>query len=318
MSFKVINTQAYLTDEARKYLEDNDCRIEFVDLGKLDDASFSAALEGVHGVIAGGEWWTDKTLGAGASDSLKSVARTGTGVDHIDLEAASKHGIQVTNTPGATSHAVADLTIGLFLCLLRDIPGVIMNMKKGIWEQSRGRELGSMTVGVVGAGAIGKEVIKRARGFGSPILAYDVLEDSDFAKEYQVKYVPLEELVSNSDIVSLHCPLMKETEGLISKKLISLMKKDAYLANFSRAQIVDREALIRALSSGAIAGAAIDVHDPAPCDPDDALVMLDNVLPTPWMAYSTRECIARMCMGAARDLVAVLRGEKTAYPVNKI
>ena len=318
MSFNIIDTSPYLTDEARQYLEDNDCRIEAIDLSNLDEAGFCDALRGVHGVIACGESWTDTTLGAGARESLKCVARTGAGVDHVDLEAATRHGIQVTNTPGATSHAVGDFAIGLFLCLLRDIPRAAQNMKNGVWQQHRGRELGALTIGVVGTGGIGREVIRRLRGFGSDVLAFDVHEDEGFATECGVTYLPLPELMRRADIVSLHCPLLPETTGLIDAALIQSMKKDAYLVNTSRAPVVDRDALTAALDAGYIAGAAVDVHDPVPCDPEDPLVMLDNVLATPFMAYSTQECIARMCITAVKDLVAVLNGEAPVYPVNTI
>ena len=318
MSFKVTNTAAYLTAEAEAHLEQNGCKVEFVELDELTEDEFCAALRGVEAVIASGEWWTDKTLGAGAADRLKIVARSGAGVDHVNLVAATRHGVQVTNTPGATSFAVADFTMGLILCLLRGIPGVAHDMKRGVWQQSCGRELGQLTLGVVGTGSIGKEVIKRAAGFGGRILAFDIAEDDGLVQQHKVEYFSLDKLVAESDIVSLHCPLTEETKGLISVDLLNQMKPKALLVNTSRAPVVDRAALMEALQSGRIGAAAIDVHDPVPCCPDDPLVLLDNVLATPFMAYRTEECIARMSMTAAKDVVAVLQGHPPKHPVNQL
>jgi len=315
MSFEVINTQAYLTDEAKDYLEKNDCRIRFQPLDALDDEQFCRGIRAVDAVIAGGEWWTDKRLGS--ADKLKIVARTGAGVDHVDLQAAARHGIWVTNTPGATSRAVADFTLGLILSLLRNIPAMAADMKNGKWEQFCGKELGSLTLGVVGTGSIGKEVIVRARGFGAKILAYDIAPGGQFAAHWQVRYVSLDELMARSDIVSIHCALTEQTEGLINAENLELMKKEAYLVNTSRAGVVDKDALMAALQAKKIAGAAIDVHDPAPCAPDDPLVALDNVIATPWTAYKTEESIARMCITAVADLVTVLRGGRPRFPVNE-
>ncbi len=315
MPHTVVNTQDYLTSEARAKLAGNDCVVRDLGLEQLTEDEFCAEIRGVEAVIAGGEWWTERVFQAG--DKLKIVARTGAGVEHVDLAAASRHGVWVTNTPGATSHAVADFTLGLMLCLLRNMPAMVQDMKEGKWEQFRGRELGSLTVGIVGVGSIGKEVIKRAHGFGATILGYDVAPDEQFGRQWQVQYVALDDLLARSDIVSLHCALNEQTHGLIDEHRLSLIKKDAYLVNTSRAGVVDKDALVATLKAGEIAGAAIDVHDPAPCPPHDPLVALDNVIATPWTAYKTEEAISRMCTAAAADVVAVLSGGVPKYPVNE-
>ncbi len=316
MAFELLDTTSYLVDEAKDYLQKHNCRIRRCALAGMTVDESRREMQGVQAVIAGGdEHWTDELLGAAAG--LKIVARTGAGVETVDLAAAARRGIWVTNTPGATSNAVADFTLGLIICLLRNIPSAAEDMKKGKWNRFRGRELGSLTLGIVGAGSIGKEVIKRARGFGARILAYDITPDSEFAEEWGVQYVSLDELMSRSDIVSLHCSLNEKTRGLIDGRRLKLMKKEACLVNTSRAQVVEKEALVAVLRVHGIAGAAIDVHDPAPCPPDEPLVALDNVIVTPWTAYNTQESVSAMCMSAVIDAVSVLEGRTPRFPVNK-
>jgi D-3-phosphoglycerate dehydrogenase len=316
MPFTIINTQAYFTGEARTHLEQNRCEIRYCALEDLTEDEFCREIRGVHAVIAGGEWYTPKVFAA--ADKLKIVARTGAGFDHVDIAAASEHGIWVTTTPGATSNAVADFTLGLILCILRNIPAMTQEIKAGEWKQFCGRELASLTVGIVGAGAIGREVIKRVRGFDATILAYDVQPDSTFAENWRVQYVSLDELMAQSDVVSLHTPLNEHTRGLIDERRLKLMKREAYLVNTSRPGVVDKAALVRALEAEEIAGAAIDVHHPHPTSPDDPLVRLDNVIATPWTAYNTEASVAKMCSTAARDVVKVLNGNPPSFPVNAL
>ena len=320
MPFSVINTQQYLTQEAKDYLAANGCAVRYRHLERMPHQEMLRELAGVEGVIAGSEVYDEGAFQA--AEGLKIVARTGTGYNWIDVEAATRHGVWVTITAGATSQAVADFTLGLILSLLRNIHRMAQDMKSGHWNQFRGRELGSLTLGVVGAGSIGQEVVRRARGFAPsdrrpPVLAYDVRADPEFARQWEVQYVPLDQLMAESDVISINVALTRETEGLIDRRRLGLMKQDAYLVNTSRATVVDKEALIDALRAGRIAGAAIDVHDPAPCSPDDPLVCLDNVLATPWSAYNTDQAIERMSIMAARDLVAALKGERPQHPVNQ-
>lgn len=317
MSSTVINTEEYLTEEARACLEENGCQVRDCALQRLTEDELCQKIRGIDAVIgAGSIWWTEKVFQS--ADKLKIVARTGVGYETIDLSAASKYGIWVTNTPGAPSYAVADFTLGLILCLLRKIPAMAQDMKNGKWKQFCGRELRSLTLGIVGVGSIGREVIKRARDFGAKILAYDIVQDHEFAEEWQVQYVPLDELIAQSDVVSLHVPLNEKTKGLIDQRRLKLMKKQSYLVNTSRPAVVEKEALVKALEARKIVGAAIDVHDPAPCQPDDPLVLLDNVIATPWTAYKTDEAIARMSITAAKDVVTVLHGGVPEFPVNKL
>ena len=316
MSFAVINTAAYMTEEALSFLEENGCRVIDRELAGLREDEFCREIGGIDAVIADGERYSEKIFEA--ADRLKIVARTGAGYDRVNTVAASKHGIWVTTTPGATSNGMADFTLGLILCLLRNIPAMAQEMKEGVWKGFVGRDLASMTLGIVGAGSIGREVIKRAKAFGADILAHDIQADNQFAREWGVTYVSLDELMAKADIVSLHVSLNEETRGLIDQTRLKLMKRESYLVNTSRPTVVDKEALIKALAEKKIAGAAIDVHEPEPVSPDDPLVLLDNVIATPWTAYNTKEGSARMCITAARDVVTVLQGGVPKFPVNKL
>ena len=316
MSFTVIDATPYMTAEAKTFLEQSGCRIKQLDLANLTEDELCESLKRVNATIAGGERYTKNVFRA--ADELKIVARTGVGYDNVDILAAEEHGVWVTTTPGATSAAVADFTLGMFLCLLRNIPLMAQEMKADNWTPLTGQELASMTLGVVGTGSIGREVIKRANAFGAKVLAYDLQKDAEFAERWHVQYLPLDELMAQSDIVSLHVPANEETIGMIDERRIQLMKRDAYLVNTSRPNVLVKDALVRALEDNTIKGAAIDVHDVVPCRPDDPLVHLNNVIATPWGAYNTEEAIVNMCITAVSDIVAVLQGGKPKFPVNKM
>lgn len=316
MSYTVLNTQADLTEEAKAYLQKNGCTIRFEPLAYgLSEDEICQELRGADAVLAGNEGYTEKVFEAG--EWLRIVARVGVGYDNVDLAAATRHGVWVTNTPGATTPGVAEFTIGLMLCLLRHIPAMVHDMQRGRWNRQRGRELGSLTVGVIGAGSIGKEVIKLARAFGSEVLAYDVVQDDEFARAYRIRYVSLDQLMAESDIITIHCSLNQDTRGLIDAPRLGLTKKGACLVNTARASIVDKAALIETLESGQLAGAALDVHDPAPCSLDDALARLDSVIATPWTAANTDGVCVRASIMATRDVVRVLKGGVPEFALNE-
>ena len=238
--------------------------------------------------------------------------------DKVDLEAATKRGIWVTNTPDATTEAVADFTFGLILCLIREIPTMINEMRSGIWRKICGTELGAQTVGVVGVGHIGKAVIRRLRGFGTEVLAFDVARDESFVAEQQFQYVDLDELLRRSDIVTLHCAQKEKTKGIIDESAINKMKKGILLINTARPGVIVKDAVAAALKDKRIAAAAIDVHDPMPAGADDPLVYPENVIPTPWNASNTDISTYAMTMGAAEEVLRVLNVERPLNPVNQI
>ncbi|KXB00282.1 3-phosphoglycerate dehydrogenase [candidate division MSBL1 archaeon SCGC-AAA261G05] len=224
-----------------------------------------------------------------AGGNLKLIVRAGVGLDNIDLDTAKERNIKVVNTPEAPTTAVAELTISLMLAWARKIPKADKAMKEGKWIKSQlvGTELKDKTLGIIGTGRIGREVARRAKALGMNLLGYDV-EKSDEFKEMGGEYVGLEELLQNSDYVTLHVPLIPPTRHMISEEELNLMKSTAVLVNAARGPIVDEEALIKALKNEKIAGACIDVceHDPPEESP---LTQLDNVILTPHLGASTRE-----------------------------
>ena len=314
MAFSVINVIDFITDEATALLAANDCTVRSANLGDMSEAERCSQLRDVDAVVAGNEPWTESVFNA--TEKLKIVARSGAGYDQVDLDAATRHGVWVTNTPDATSNAVAEITIALILCLLRGIPVMLNDMKAGRWKRIQGKELGSMTIGIVGTGHIGREVIKRASSFGSKVLACDIAPDQAFAAKYQAQYVALEALLSQSDIVTLHCALNDQTRGLISERTLNLMKRSAYLINTSRPAVIVKEDLTQTLSSKRIAGAAIDVHDPKP-EPDDPLIQLENVIATPWIASNTDISCDAMVTTAVQEIVRVLQGGEPRFALNR-
>ena len=304
-----------MTEEAQRIFTENHCQVRFVRLERLTESEFCQTIVGVEGILAGGEYYTPRVFEA--AGQLKIVARSGVGVDHVDLKAAAEHGVWVTNTPGATNTSVAEFTIGLMLSLLRHIATIAAQMKTGNFVRTGGRELAGPTLGVIGTGGIGKEVSRLARAFGTEVLGYDIHPDLDFAQAHQVEYVSLKQLLQQSDIVTIHCGLDENTRGMIGEAELQLMQPTAYLVNTARPQIVDKGALVHCLKTGNLAGAAIDVWETIPCPADDPLLLLDNVLATSWSAYYTDKAVSNMHRRAAQEIVRVLQGHPPQHPVNK-
>jgi phosphoglycerate dehydrogenase-like enzyme len=315
MSFTVINTLYFERERADQHLAANGCEVKNVDLIHLSEDQMCAEVRGVAAIIAGNERYSERVFRV--ADNLKIVARAGAGYDQIDLEAAARHGIWVTTAPEVTKNSVADYTLAVILCQIRSIPPMFEDMKAGVWRPILGEELGSLTLGIIGTGHIGREVIRRAHGFGPRVLAFDIAPDEEFAAKYQFSYVTLDGLLSQSDIITLHCALNDETRGLINRQTLNRMKPHAYLINTSRPAVIVKEDLVEALSSKRLAGAVIDVHDPKPCPPGDPFITLDNVLATPWAAGCTHTHVISVAMQTAEEVVRVLHGGTPRFPLNR-
>ncbi len=272
-------------------------------------------LKGCDGAIVSIDPFTPKVLSA--AKQLKVIARTGVGYDAINVPAATEAGVAVCITPGANNRAVADFTFTLLLASARRLMDNVAEVAKGGWKRHQGTDPSGSTIGIVGMGSIGKEVAKRARGFDMRVLAYDVYQDQAFATEHQVTYVPLEQLLKESDYVTLHCFLNETTHHLINAERLSLMKPTAYLINTARGPIVDEEALYHALKEKKIAGAALDVFAHEPLLPDSPLRTLDNVYLSPHVAGVTEGASRAMGMIAADNVISILKGEKPLGLVNK-
>ncbi len=265
-------------------------------------------------IISGAEPLTAEALAA--CPNLRMVMKHGVGIDNIDLDAATSLGIVVANAPGTNTEAVADWVITTMLALLRGVCAASHSTRAGKWERFVGRELGAMAIGVIGTGRIGVEVIKRVCGFGTTVLAYDVVQNDELKSRYGVRYVSLDELLGTSDLVTLHVPLMEQTRKMIGTAELSRMKETAYLINAARGELVDEEALYEHLKAGRIAGAALDVYSTEP-PLASPLIKLDNVLATPHIAaytYEAMELMDRMCAETITTIFARKRSPNLLNP----
>ena len=239
---------------------------------------------------------------------LRVVGRAGVGVDNIDADAATRRGVVVMNTPGANAVAVAELTIGLMLALARKLPAANSTMHAGKWEKKslQGAELRGKTLGILGLGRIGLEVAKRAKGFGLEIMGSDPFVSAAVARENGIKLVTLDELIAGSDYITLHVGLTAQTAGVVNAKSLAAMKKGVRIINCARGELIEDAALVAALKSGQVAGAALDVFAVEPLK-DSPYFELDNVILTPHIAGSTGEAQEAVGIQIARQVREYLK-----------
>ena len=279
----------------------------------LKAAELVRLLADMDGYIAGLDEINRQVIAS--AHKLKVIARYGVGFDNVDLQAAQEHGIIVTNTPGANSKAVAELTVGLMISLGRSLPQACQETKAGGWPRLPSFSLEGKNIGLYGLGAIGKQVARQLAGFDCKILAFDVAADAEFAAAHQVKLVPQDELISSSDFLSLHCPVVPETRGMVNQAFLSRMKPGAFLINTARGELVDEQALLVALQSGHLRGLALDVYSKEPPGAEHPLVRLPQVITTPHIASHSDSATTAMGRLSLEDCLAVLRGDAPKYPV---
>lgn len=301
--------------EPRRLLENAGHEVVLNPLGRpLTEEELAGFVADCEAVIVGVDPVSERVLEAGKK--LKVVAKHGVGVDNIDLKAAKARGIVVTNVPSSNSEAVADLTFGLLLAVTRQIPRADAALRQGTWKRFVGPELYQKTLGILGLGAIGKGVARRARGFDMRVLAYDVRWDEAFAREHGVERASLEQVFRESDFVSLHLPLLPSTERIVNAGTLALMKPTSYLINAARGELIDEAALYSALAGGKLAGAALDAFAQEPPAADNPLFTLPNVVVTPHIGAYSFEANRNMGVGAARNVLAVLAETQPANPVS--
>lgn len=247
-----------------------------------------------------------------AADDLRIIARAGAGLDNIDMDAASKAGIVVSSTPQANSISVAELAVGLMISLARQIPAADWDTRAGGWNRQifTGGELSGKTLGVVGFGRIGVLTATRAKVFGMDIIGHDDYVDPESAPvmELGARMVGLDELLAQADFITCHVPLTDGTREMFNADLFEKMKPGAFFINTSRGEVVNENALARALQSEQIAGAALDVRQVEPPDAASPLNALTNVILTPHIAAFTHEAQSRVVDAVCRDVQAVLKG----------
>ena len=263
-------------------------------------------LQGHDAVIAAGEPYTREVLTR--ADTLKHVARWGVGFDLVDVPAATELGVLVTTTQGANDWGVADHALGLMLALAHSIVDNDREVRAGVWGRPVGVDVWRKTLGIVGLGRIGKGVARRGRGFEMRVLAAEPEPDRAFVEEHGVELVPLEQLLRESDFVSLHCPANPETRHIINAERLALMKPTAYLVNTARGPLIDEDALYDALVAGRLAGAGLDVRDVEP-PLDTRFHELRNVVLTSHVAGVTEETMAAMERMAVESILQGFRNE---------
>jgi len=305
-----------LADEAIKMLKDNNFEVKYEELDH--DSLLNEIAEYDALIVRSRTKVTADIVEKGASGNLKVIGRAGIGVDNIDVKKATELGIKVVNAPTGSTISVAELAVAHMLALARSLPKADSSMKRGEWikKQLKGVELYGKTLGLIGSGRIAQHVARIAKGLGMNILVYSPHCTDEKAQKMGAKRATLEEVLKESDFVSLHIPKTEETYHLIDEEKLSLMKPTAYLINCARGGVVDEDALYRFLKEGKIAGAAIDVFEEEP-PKGSKLLELENVVLSPHIGASTKEAQIRAGTICVEQVMKVLRGEEPDFWVNR-
>ncbi len=255
-----------------------------------------------------------------AAAKLQVIARTGAGVDNVDVQAATARGIPVCYTPEANCSSVVEHALAVILALAKNLPAMdraVRQSRFAVRHQYQSSDVAGKVLGVVGFGRIGRELVRRAVGLlDMTAVIFDPYLNAEQTPSEIRRAWRLQEVFEQADFVTLHAPYSKETHHLVNADLIGRMKRTSYLINTSRGAVVDEAALVRALRAGAIAGAALDVFEEEPPEPTNPLLTLDNVILTPHTAALTKECAARMAVGAVEGVLAVLAGKRPKHVFN--
>ena len=275
-------------------------------------------IQGVDGLVVLRPWVKRSTFAEGAAD-LVVIGRSGAGYDKIDLDACTEHGVAVFNAPMALNHSTASSALLFMLALAKRLPDQERITRQGRWDRQAavmGSEIQGRTLGIVGLGHSGRELARLVAPFAMRILAFSPHADPAAAQSLGVRLTSLDEVLRESDFVSLHCRLTAETRGLIGAPQLALMKPAAYFINVGRGELVDQQALVAALRDRRIAGAGLDVFEVEPLPPDDPLIGLDNVILTPHWSASTSDVWRATGAAMAEGMLKAARGERPDNVVN--
>lgn len=310
MKHRVLVTAPYMQpvlDRFRPQFEAQGIEVQGVVVReRLGEDELLALVPAFDGVICGDDHFTDRVLAA--APRLRVIAKWGTGTDSIDIRACALRGVQVRNTPGAFTEAVADSVLGYILAFARRQPWMNQTMKQGVWEKIPGHSLSERTLGIVGVGAIGRSVARRARAFGMVVLGNDIKEvPEEFLRETGVTMVDKPALYAGSDYLSVNCDLNPTSRHLLGGAAFATMRRDAVLINTARGGVVDETALIEALRLGEIGGAALDVFEKEPLPPSSPLREMDNVMLAPHNSNSSPAAWERVHQSTVTQLLDVLR-----------
>jgi D-3-phosphoglycerate dehydrogenase len=306
-SFKA-DSSGPAAEQLRRFVADRGGEILYNPCGRpLQEDKLIPLLTNAEGYIAGLDFITKKVIDA--APSLRVISRYGAGVDRVDLAAAKARNIAVCNTPGANAQAVADLAFALILAAARRIPALDRKTREGRWPRSTGIELYGKRIGILGLGAVGKAVAKRAQGFSMEVLAYDPYIDTRYAEENHITVSGFDGLIAGSDVISLHLPLTEETRYIIDAAVMGRMKRGAIIVNTARGGLIDEEAACGLLKSGHLGGLGLDAYEEEPPS-QSPLFELENVVVTPHTASHTAEAAANMAAMSVQNLIDVLSGKE--------
>ena len=296
---------------------------EYIEIPCQTESEIIEATTDADAAFAPGEPFNRRVIEHMRKCRIISVA--GTGYDHVDLDAATEHGICVSNTPEYCTEEVSDQAMALLLACARKIVISVIGVKAGEWDSLVDSRLHTkltpmfrlrgQTLGIIGIGRIGRVLASKARGFGMKVIAYDPYIDPSIAREMKVELVGFERLLEKSDFISLHMPLNDETRRMFGLEQFKRMKSSAFLINAARGGLVDEKALYTALTRGYIAGAGLDVTDPEPPAPDNPLLQLENVLISPHSGYYSEQSLFEVLKQAEEEVFRVLGG---GWPKNLV
>lgn len=302
MNFKLLVTSrsfGTVGDEATNLLRDAGIQIDHATA-----AQFEALIENYDALIIGAHPFLPELMEK--CHNLKIICKHGAELDNIPLDKAKELGITVTNVPGVNSHRVADLTFGLLLAVARQISYTDRLVHSGKWQTATGTDVYGKTLGLLGLGAIGKNVALRAKGFGMTVLAYDPFVQAlpeDFS---HVTLCDLDYVLQNSDFLSLHLPLNSETVKILTEEKLLMMKRGSYVINTAKGELIDEDALFHLLKAKHLAGAALDVCTVEPIEPLNPLLTLENVIITPHIGVYSKEAIAQVSLSCAKSVLSKL------------
>ena len=309
MTFRVLISAPYFLpeiDRFKTFFDENNIEPVIAPVEeRLEEAELLELISDIDGIVCGDDRLTARVFDA--APRLKVVSKWGTGIDSIDSAAAAARNIAVCRTPDAFTEPVADTVLGYILCFARNLPFMDTAMKQGTWKKIPGRAMNESTVGVVGVGAIGCAILRRAAPFGPRLLGYDPADiDPKTIAEVGVEMTSLEDLLARSDFVSINCDLNGSSFHLMNAETFALMQSHAIIVNAARGPVIDEKDLISALQSGAIAGAAMDVFEDEPLPVDSPLRAMDNVLIAPHASNSSRMAWERVHLNTLNQLASEL------------
>lgn len=277
------------------------------------EEELAGAMQNIDVLVSGTEPVTARVMDA--APNLMFIAKHGVGYENIDLDAAKARSVPVAIAGGAIADSVADMAMGLLLACARHIPQGDRAVRAGKWPRMVGVELRGQTLGIIGLGQIGREVALRAKAFGMNVIAFDVFPNEAFAKEHAIRFLPMHDVLMQSDFVSLHAPVTEQTRSLINAVTLQTMKRSAVLINTARGELVDEVALAQGLREGWIAGAACDVFVKEPPAADNPLLTLDNFIAAPHSAGQTDAGLRKLGEVTVDNILRLMRGEALLYRV---